>query len=136
MKETYYTNNILKPRFLKMGCKFKKHHGGQFSKGWPDVELRWGGNVINIEVKMSNNKVTAIQINELKDIAKHDGYALVIRRLDHGGREVIVGIGELGRAMAEDLGKEMQRLYPRAELIHDQQHPFVKAELKKIEGEK
>lgn len=135
MKETYYTTKILKPRFLKMGCKFKKHPGTQFSAGWPDVEIRWKGRVINIEVKMDNNKVTAIQKKELKDIAKHGGYAIVIRRVPGSiaAREVITGIGKKGQAMAKELGAEMQRLYPKPSFVFDQACPLVKRELQKLE---
>ena len=135
MKETPYTNNVLKPRFLKMSCKFKKHPGTQFSAGWPDVELRWKGCVINIEVKIDKRKVTALQCHELKDIAKHSGYALIIRRIEGAKtvQEVITGIGQRGRAVAVALGLEMQRLYPKANIIFDQDHLLVKKELKQLE---
>ena len=135
MKENYYTNNVLKPRFLKMGCKFKKHHGGQFSKGWPDVELRYMGCVINIEVKMNTNKVSDIQANELQDIAKHGGYCLIIRRT-YDGKEIITGVGRLGYLLAAELGAEMKRLFPKPEIIFNQNSPYVKEELKKLKGEK
>lgn len=135
MKEAYYTNEVLKPRFLKMGCKFKKHHGGKFSRGWPDVEIRWLGMVINIEVKMDSEKVTPLQNHELKDIAKHGGRSLIIRRMGGATKalEIITGIGRLGKLAAIDLGTEMQRLYPKATIIFDQNDPLVNKELQKLE---
>ena len=114
MIESQYTNKKLKPRFLQMGCKYKKHHGGKFSAGWPDVELRWKKLTINIEVKMGDKVVTKLQKRELKSIVKHGGYSLVIRKKD--GIEYICGLDLKSQILAIEIGEEFERIDPKAKL--------------------
>jgi hypothetical protein len=135
MLESTYTNTKLKPRFLAMGCKFKKHPGGRFSSGWPDVEIRWDGEVINIEVKMDDNVVSKLQRRELKSIAKYEGWALVIRKKD--GIEYILGIDATAQNMAIAIGKEFERLDPRGKYVYNYKtSPELRDQLKKIMEEK
>lgn len=135
MDETYYTNKKLKPRFLAMGCKFKKHHGGRFSSGWPDIEIRWDGEVINIEVKVDDNVVSPLQKKELLSIAKHEGWAFVIRKVDD--IEYILGIEATAQRLAIAIGKEFERLDPKGKYIYNiKTSPELRAQLKKIMEDK
>ena len=113
MNETHYTNNVLKKRFLKLKCKFKKHHQGLHSKGWPDCEVRgWRKTVcMNIEVKVDDRKVTLFQRQELLDICKHGGYGFVIRRMNDKRRtEYILGMDEKSRLEALYIGMAFEKM--------------------------
>jgi hypothetical protein len=122
MNESYYTTKILRPRFQELRCKFKKHHQGQFSKGWPDVEVRGYRNtvVMNIEIKVDDRKVTKLQKEELLDICKYGGYSFVIRK--QHGKEYILGLDEKSRDIAVYLGLEFERLAPGKKFVYSFDH--------------
>jgi hypothetical protein len=117
MNETEYTNKRLKPIFLNLGCKFKKHHQGLYSKGWPDIEVRWKGLTLNIEVKFKDVAVTKLQRQELKDIARHGGYSFVFRY--KGGVEYLLGIDEKSQILVLEIGAEFERMEPGRKFVYD-----------------
>ena len=134
MTESYYTSNRLKSRFLKMGCMFKKHPGGRFSTGWPDIEIRWKKEVINIEVKMDDRVVTGGQRKELKSIAQHGGYSIIIRKAY--GKEIITGVDERSQAIAANIAEAFHEIDPKVDFRFLPDDPYVMNELKKIWEEK
>ena len=133
MLESKYITNHLKPRFLKMGCKFKRHPQNIYSAGWPDVEVRWKGLTINIEVKIDDRVVTRLQKAELISIAAHGGISIVIRRED--GIEYISGINVLSQSIAFDIGREFEKLSPKAKIVYSyKESTFIKMEVQRITG--
>lgn len=69
---------------------FSPATGGFGKSGVPDIIACYCGKFIGIECKAGDNKPTALQLNNIDDIRKNRGYALVVNETNVDEVELIL----------------------------------------------
>lgn len=83
MKEKNLIRKIMEYLKTVDNCFYWKEHGGYYgTAGVPDIIACYKGRFIAFEVKVGNNKTTALQAVTLRRILKAGGYALVVRSVE------------------------------------------------------
>ena len=78
---------------------FSPATGGYGKSGVPDIIACYCGKFIGIECKAGDNKPTALQLNNIDEIRKNKGYALVVNETNIQDLEVILSELKAGHAV-------------------------------------
>lgn len=78
---------------------FSPATGGFGKSGVPDIIACYCGKFIGIECKAGDNKPTALQLNNIDEIRKNKGYALVVNETNIQDLEVILSELKAGHAV-------------------------------------